>query len=112
MASVSESRVQAPEPARPAQIAAPASAAVASGAYTVQLTSQRSQEDAMTAFSNLQRRYASILGNYQPNLQPVNLGDRGTFYRVRVGSFASQADAQSLCANLKTAGGDCIVQRN
>jgi hypothetical protein len=115
MASIAETRPQAPEPARPAQLAAaPAStsAAVASGAYTVQLTSQRSQEDAMTAFSNLQRRYTSILGSYQPNLQPVNLGDRGMFYRVRVGSFANPADAQSLCANLKAAGGDCIVQRN
>jgi hypothetical protein len=36
----------------------------------------------------------------------------GTFYGAQVGPFASRTDAVSLCENLKSAGGTCIVQRN
>ena len=80
---------------------------VASG-MVVQVSSQRSQEAAQATFRDLQTRYPSILGGYDANIQRADLGDRGIYYRVRVGPLAS-ADAQSLCAELKSAGGDCIL---
>ena len=43
-------------------------------------------------------------------LQQADVPSRGTFYRVRVGPFAS-ADAQRLCDDLKSAGGDCVLAR-
>lgn len=101
-----------PAAAPRAQAPAPAAAAPAGSGYTVQVTSQRSEAEARQAYTNLQRRFPNILNGYQPTLQPVNIADRGTFYRVRVGSFGSQADASTLCGSLKSAGGDCIVQRN
>ena len=55
-------------------------------------------------------RYASILGPYDPNIVRADLGDRGIYYRVRVGPF-SGADATRLCEDLKAAGGDCIIAR-
>ena len=44
--------------------------------------------------------YPNILGRYQPNIQRADLGDRGVYYRVRVGPFAG-GDAQRLCDDLK-----------
>jgi cell division septation protein DedD len=98
-----------PRPTAPQIASIPAAAA--GGAFSVQVTSQRSEPEARAAFTALQQRYPQILGGLQPSLQPVTLPDRGTFYRVRIGQ-PSQGDATTLCTNLKAAGGDCIVQRN
>lgn len=101
-------------PAAPVQTAsAPAasSASIPSGAYIVQVSSQRTQEQAQTAFNDLQRRYGSVLGGVSPVIQRADLGDRGTFYRVRIPA-GSRDDAISLCERLKSAGGDCFVRRN
>ena len=74
----------------------------------VQVSSQRSEDAARATFRDLQTRYPGILGGYNANIQRADLGDRGIYFRVRVGPFAS-ADAQSLCSALKNAGGDCIL---
>ncbi len=81
---------------------------LASSGMMVQVSSQRSEDAARATFRDLQARYPSILGRYDINIQRADLGDRGTYYRVRVGPFAS-ANAQSLCSQLKNAGGDCIL---
>jgi cell division septation protein DedD len=94
------------------QAAAPVAAQASRGGFVVQISSQRTEADARSTFDALKRRFPQILGSYQPSIQPANLGDRGTYYRVRVGPFASRDDATGLCANLKTAGGDCVVQAN
>ncbi|GGE45329.1 hypothetical protein GCM10007276_23130 [Agaricicola taiwanensis] len=96
----------------PAQTAAPAAQPARGGGFVVQVSSQRTEADARGTFAQLQQRFPQILGSYQPSIQPANLGDRGTYYRVRVGPFASREDATGLCMNLKTAGGDCVVQAN
>lgn len=98
---------------------APAPAATAAaqprpsaGGFVVQVTSQRSEVDARSAYANLQKRYPSVLGPYQPSIQTATVGDRGVYYRVRVGPFGSSTDASTVCNNLRTAGGDCVVARN
>ncbi len=78
------------------------------GGMMVQVSSQRSQDAAQATFRDLQARYPGILGGYDANIQRADLGDRGIYYRVRVGPFAS-ANAQGLCAQLKSAGGNCIL---
>ncbi|MCA1296908.1 SPOR domain-containing protein [Stappia indica] len=97
--------------ARPAAPAATASGSIPAGAYVVQVSSQRSQAQAQTAFDDLQRRYGSVLGGVTPVIEKADLGDRGTFYRVRIPA-GSRDDAISLCERLKAAGGDCFVRRN
>ena len=97
--------------------AAPTAAAAAqprpsAGGFVVQVTSQRSEADARSAYANLQKRYPSVLGPYQPSIQTATVGDRGVYYRVRVGPFGSSTDASTVCNNLRTAGGDCVVARN
>ena len=103
-------RAPAPAPA-PAPTAQPRPAA-AGGGFVVQVTSQRSEADARTAYSSLQRKFPQVLGPYQPSIQTATVGDRGTYYRVRVGPFGSSSDASTVCNNLRAAGGDCVVARN
>ena len=81
---------------------------VAAGGMMVQISSQRTEDAAQATFRDLQARYSSVLGRYQANIQKADLGDRGTYYRVRVGPFAA-ADAQTVCGALKNAGGDCVL---
>lgn len=83
----------------------------ASGDYVVQLAARKSEDQALDAFATLKQRYASLLGRYQPLIERADLGDRGIYYRVRVGPLASQESAAQLCDQLKAAGSDCLVVR-
>jgi len=87
-------------------------ASVARGGYAVQVSSQRSEGDAQTAYRALQAKYASVLGGHGMFVHRVDLGAKGTYYRAMVGPFASQAEAVRLCTSLKSAGGSCLIQRN
>jgi hypothetical protein len=91
---------------------APAAGPPASGAYYVQVSSQRSEAEAHSAYRDLQAKFPSQLGGKAPAVRQVNLGDKGTFYRTLVGPYASTEQAAQMCASLKAAGGSCIVQRN
>jgi len=82
------------------------------GTHVVQVASQRSEQDAQSSFRALQAKYPSVLGNREPLIRRIELGERGTFFRVQVGPFSSADQANDLCSNLKAAGGQCIVQRN
>ncbi|MGJ8533302.1 MAG: SPOR domain-containing protein [Alphaproteobacteria bacterium] len=99
-------------PAAPAaQPAAQAAAPAVVGDFVVQVSSQRSEEAARSAFSGLQRRFPSVLGNQSPDIARADLGSRGVFYRVRVGPMETRVAAADFCQSLKSAGGDCIVAR-
>jgi hypothetical protein len=91
---------------------APAAAPSSGGRYAVQVTSQRSEGEAQTAFRALQAKYPNQLSGRAPIIRRADLGDKGTFYRALVGPFASAEEAAGLCSGLKAAGGNCIVQRN
>jgi cell division septation protein DedD len=116
VAEPTRTRVARAEPAgAPAPLAtAPAApaAAAAGGGYAVQVTSQRSEAEAQSAFKALQAKFPGQLGSHQPLIHRADLGDKGTYYRAMVGPFASAEAAASLCSSLKAAGGSCIVQRN
>jgi hypothetical protein len=100
----------APTSLAAAPSANPASAA--RGGYAVQVSSQRSEAEAQSAYRALQGKYGSVLGGRSMFVHKVELGAKGTYYRAMVGPFASQAEASQLCSSLKSAGGSCLVQRN
>jgi len=107
----------APAPAAPARTAAvaPQAAAPAStggaGSY-VQVSSQRSEGEAQSAFRSLQAKFPDQLGGRQPSIHKADLGAKGTYYRAMVGPFANASEASQLCSSLKAAGGQCLVQKN
>ena len=81
------------------------------GGYTVQVTSQRTPDQAQASYRNIQAQLSSVLAGYEPDIKEADLGARGVYYRVRVGSFADQAGAINFCNQIKAAGGDCLVAR-
>ena len=84
----------------------------ASGAYVVQVASQRSEADAMGSWRALQQRYPNLLGGYRASVKRADLGERGVYYRAQVGPFASRDQANELCQALRAQGGDCLVNKN
>jgi hypothetical protein len=86
--------------------------AVLGGGYAVQVTSERSESGAQTAFRTLQAKYPNQLGGRQAIIRRADLGAAGTYYRALVGPFASAERAAKLCSGLKAAGGDCVIQKN
>lgn len=94
-----------------AQLNVQQAAPAAVGDFVVQVSSQRSEEAARSAFSGLQRRFPSVLGDRSPDIARADLGARGVFYRVRVGPMETRVAAANFCETLKNAGGDCIVAR-
>jgi hypothetical protein len=96
-ASVAPTRV-APEPA-------------GSGQYAVQVSSQRSEADAQAAYRSLQAKFPQLAG--KPSvIRRADLGDKGVYYRAMVGPFGTGSEASELCQSLKSAGGQCIIQKN
>ncbi|MBB5754143.1 SPOR domain-containing protein [Prosthecomicrobium pneumaticum] len=104
------STARAPEPSR-APAAEPAPAAL-SGGFFVQISSQRTEEQARAAYRNVQRRYPNVMGNRPVDISRVDLGDRGVYYRARVGPWATRDEAAAFCETLRSAGGDCLIPRN
>lgn len=91
--------------------AAPVVQSSGGGGYTVQVTSQRTPEQAQSAYASIQSRLSGVLSGYQPDIKRADLGARGTYYRVRVGSFADRGGATALCQSIKASGGDCLVAK-
>jgi hypothetical protein len=78
--------------------------------WAVQLIGDASETNALAAYYQLQKRYPSILGAYQP-LVIQNHGISASWYRVRIGTNTRET-AERLCSSLRAAGGSCLVQRN
>lgn len=88
-----------------------ASQSAASGAYVVQVGAYDQSSLAATAWDKMSRKHSALLSQLRPDIQVADLGDKGTWYRLRVGPFADKASADRLCANLKAAGQDCLVRK-
>jgi SPOR domain len=82
------------------------------GSYVVQVSSQRNEADAQASYKALQGKFPSVLGSRAPLIKRADLGDKGVYYRAMVGPFGSSEEAAQLCGSLKTAGGQCVVQKN
>ncbi|MGI9382740.1 MAG: SPOR domain-containing protein [Methyloligellaceae bacterium] len=110
-------RARQPQEQQTAAAAAPAAAAAApatgaSGSgYVVQVAARKSQTDALAAFADLQQRYPKLLSGYRPMIQRADLGDKGTWYRLRVGPMNEKTAATKLCKRLRSAGlRSCLVR--
>jgi cell division protein FtsN len=99
--------INAPQP-----VTAAASSGDSAGGYMVQVSSQRNEADAQASFKALQGKFPAVLGSREPMIKRADLGDKGIYYRAMVGPFGSPNEATQFCAGLKTAGGQCVVQRN
>ena len=78
----------------------------------VQITSQRSEADAQASYRAVQSKYPDVLASHTPSIRRADLGEKGIYYRALIGPFSAAEEAGKLCTSLKSAGGQCVVQRN
>jgi hypothetical protein len=101
-------------PAKPAPAATPmptAAKPAASGGYVLQIGAYKSQADADAAWKSYKAKHAALLSAYSDDVQQADLGEKGTWYRLRISGFADKDMAASVCDRLKADGGACIPGR-
>ncbi|NQY98756.1 MAG: SPOR domain-containing protein [Henriciella sp.] len=81
----------------------------ATGSYQVQLAASRSESAAQTAWTGMLDSAPELFAGAKLDIQRADLGARGVFYRLRIGTFADRAAAKGFCADVKAAGKDCMV---
>lgn len=85
-------------------------AATSGGAYLLQIGAYKSEDEATAAWHAYQAKHP-VVGGYESDIKKVDLGDKGTWYRLRVGSFGDKTEASSLCDKLKADGGNCFLAK-
>jgi cell division septation protein DedD len=95
-------------PVKPAPVgtAAPASTG---GAYVLQIGAYKSQADADTAWKSYKAKHAALLSGFSPDVKQADLGEKGTWYRLRIGGLSDKDGASALCDRLKADGGACLL---
>ncbi|MEQ8745678.1 SPOR domain-containing protein [Pyruvatibacter sp.] len=86
-----------------------AAASVVDPGFALQLGSFASAENAQRGFETANAQYGSVLTEHTLYVQPVDLGSRGVFHRLRIGGFETLPQASTACATLGIAAADCMI---
>jgi len=101
---------EAPPPAKPAPatVTPPVDTPVATpGGALLQIGAYKSQGDANAAWTAYKAKHASLVSGLSPDIKQVDLGAKGTWYRLRIVA-GSKSQAGALCDKLKAEGAACI----
>lgn len=81
--------------------------------WGVQVAGHFSRDRALSIYANLQQRYESVLADRAPMVVGTRNRSRGAavFFDVRVPA-ETKDEASALCAQIKAAGGGCIVRKS
>jgi hypothetical protein len=79
------------------------------GKFRIQVGMVRTQAEAQSLAIRVKREHAAVLATREPEIDEATVGNMGSFYRVRVGPFASAQEGQAACAKLRGPGIDCLV---
>ncbi len=95
--------------AQPAPVPAPQ---VKGGKYKLHIAALRSRPEAEALAQKLVQQHGNQLAARAPTVDEAVIGSMGTFYRVRVGSYATADEPRGLCNTLRNSGYDCLVVTN
>lgn len=98
-----------------AEKAAPQAKSVAvatKGNFMVQVGAFAERAKAETHWATVKSKNSSALSALNPSYMRVDLGERGTLYRVRGGMIESREAADKVCADLKKNNQSCLVVTN
>lgn len=84
--------------------------AIAKGAWQIQLISSPNKTAVEKSWNTMVKKH-KILAGLPHEVSSVDLGAKGTYYRLKVGNFATKDEAVALCGKLKAAGGSCFPAR-
>lgn len=79
------------------------------GRFLVQIASYREKDDALRRFDKLASQHSDLLSALAPDILKADLGDKGVYYRLRLGPFDSFDRSTDLCNALKERQLDCLV---
>ncbi|MBT7942981.1 MAG: tetratricopeptide repeat protein [Alphaproteobacteria bacterium] len=79
----------------------PVQRASAGPSPAVHLASFRTRKSADRGWAQIKRAHANLIGGLNHKISKVNLGRKGTYYRLKVGPFDSAAAAKAMCGKLK-----------
>ena len=81
--------------------------------WGVQVAAHFTRSVALSAYSRVKSRHASLIGDEEPMVVQDRAPSRGRkqLFTVRIGAD-SRAAAQEICQKLRTAGGACVVMKN
>lgn len=83
---------------------------VGAGNVLIQIGSFPSEETAIAAWKAFQVKHADTVQGVVPDIKSFDLGEKGTWYRLRIGPFADKATAKATCEKLKAEGAAaCII---
>jgi cell division septation protein DedD len=95
--------------APPAQLGPkPAPVHATGGAYLLQIGAYKSEAEADAAWNIYKSHHAATLSGHAKDVKQVDLGAKGTWYRLRIGGFASKDASAQLCSKLAAEGGACF----
>ena len=97
----------APPTTAPPKAGAPAPSAA--GGYRLQLGALKTEEAAKAEWLKLQRQNSDVLGKLSLSISRVELGAKGTYYRIQAGPVADEGRAAQSCASLKSRNVSCIL---
>jgi SPOR domain len=92
--------------------AQPKAVALTKGKFKIHIAALRSKPEAEALAQKLLAEHGAELGNHVPIVDSAVIGSMGTFYRVRIGGYASEDEPRSLCNKFRTSGLDCLVVTN
>ncbi len=98
----------APKPEPPEQIQTAAAVPVG-GDYVIQLASFLNPETAVRETALVEQRFSDLLAGHEIFVQQIDIADKGIFYRVRLGPFASLAEARATCARFQERDRECLA---
>lgn len=79
-------------------------------AIMLQIGSYKSDAEARQSWAAFKARHA-LAAAFGPDVKEVDLGAKGVWYRLRIGSFQDREAAAAFCEKLKAQGASCIVSR-
>lgn len=82
-------------------------------AVRVQIAAMTSKKAAQKSWNILNKSYPKLFANLKPFVQKVNLGSRGIFFRLQIGNFYNQVEAEKFCnlyiIKAQKSRADCII---
>lgn len=99
-----------PKSVAPLPKAKPKVAQAPAGIYAVQLASIAVEAKARQEAFRLEKRLGDVLGGREITIEKATVANRAT-YRLRVGGFASIAEARATCARVTRLKVDCLALR-
>ncbi len=110
-----EPELEAGPEAEPEPPAAPIQSAALSAdtpGFLVQIGAVQDESAAAGEIARLTKRNPDILAELSGIVVRADLGDKGVWYRMRVGPFATRAAADGVCGQLKAVDVGCFVVAN